>query len=60
MASGLSVDTQITTILVAILRRGFRALADAFGIGLALATLGAGTAVFYILVRVREPAAVRS
>jgi MFS family permease len=54
MASGLSVETQFTTILVAIFAPILGALADAFGIGLALALLGAGTVIFYPLVRVQE------
>ncbi len=60
MASGLSVETQFTTILVAIFAPVLGALADAFGIGIALAILGAGTAVFYILVRVQEPSEISS
>ncbi|MCJ7700107.1 MAG: MFS transporter [Anaerolineales bacterium] len=54
MASGLSVETQFTTILVAIFAPILGALADAFGVGLALALLGAGTFLFYFFVRVRE------
>ena len=57
MASGLSVETQFTTILVAIFAPILGALADAFGIGLALALLGAGTVIFYSLVRVQETTA---
>lgn len=60
MASGLSVETQFTTILVAIFAPVLGALADAFGVGVALAVLGAGTAAFFIIVRVREPAAITS
>jgi hypothetical protein len=40
--------------LVAIFAPILGALADAFGIGLALALLGAGTVIFYPLVRVQE------
>ena len=54
MASGLSVETQFTTILVAIFAPILGALADAFGVGIALALLGAGTFLFYFFVRVRE------
>ena len=52
MASGLSVETQFTTILVAIFAPILGALADAFGIGLALAVLGAATLLFYTFMRV--------
>jgi MFS family permease len=54
MASGLSIETQFTTILVAIFAPILGALADAVGIGLALALLGAGTGLFYLLVRVQD------
>jgi hypothetical protein len=56
MASGLSVEAQFTTILVAIFAPLLGALADAFGVGIALAVLGAGTFLFYGFVRVREKA----
>ncbi len=55
MASGLSVEAQFTTILVAVFAPILGALADAFGVGLALAVLGAGTLMFYFFLRVREP-----
>ena len=40
MASGLSVESQVTTILMAILSPLLGLLADNFGIGIALAGLG--------------------
>jgi len=52
MASGLSIETQFTTILVAIFAPILGALADAFGVGLALAVIGALTLLFYTFVRV--------
>ena len=54
MASGLSVETQFTTILVAIFAPILGALADAFGVGVSLAVLGAGTFLIYLPVRVQE------
>jgi len=54
MASGLSIEAQFTTILVAIFAPVLGALADAFGVGLALTILGAGTLFFFIFVRIRE------
>jgi MFS family permease len=54
MASGLSVETQFTTILVAIFAPILGALADYFGIGLALAVLGLGTMFLYAFVRVES------
>ncbi len=54
MASGLSVEAQFTTILVAIFTPILGALADAFGVGLALTILGAGTLLLYSFVRVQE------
>jgi hypothetical protein len=53
MASGLSVETQFTTILVALMAPILGALADAFGIGPALAAVGAGVLVFYGFLRVQ-------
>ena len=53
MASGLSIEAQFTTILVAIFAPLLGALADAFGVGLALTILGAGTLLLYHLVRVQ-------
>jgi len=54
MASGLSVETQFTTILVAIFAPILGAFADSIGVGPALAILGAGTLVIYELTRVRN------
>jgi len=54
MASGLSVEAQFSTILVAILAPILGAMADAFGVGLALAVLGVGTLLSYFFVRVEE------
>ena len=59
MASGLSIEAQFTTILVAIFAPILGALADAFGVGLALAILGAGTLLFYFFVRVQNSKQVR-
>ena len=55
MASGLSVETQFTTILVAIFAPILGALADAFGVGVALTALGATALLLYLLVRVQPP-----
>jgi hypothetical protein len=54
MASGLSVEAQFTTILVAIFAPILGAMADAYGVGLALALLGVGTLLSYFFVRVEE------
>ncbi|MBC8509341.1 MAG: MFS transporter [Anaerolineales bacterium] len=54
MASGLSIEAQFTTILVAIFAPILGALADVFGVGLALTVLGAGTLLLYSFVRVQE------
>ncbi|RKY85316.1 MFS transporter [candidate division KSB1 bacterium] len=54
MASGLSVESQVTTILMAILSPLLGLLADNFGIGIALAGLGTLMFAFSILVRVNK------
>jgi MFS family permease len=54
MASGLSVETQFTTILVAVIAPILGALADTFGIGVALALLGVGVFLFYFPVRLKD------
>ena len=54
MASGLSVEAQFTTILVAVFAPVIGLLADNFGIGFALAMFGAGMLPIYTLVRVKE------
>ena len=53
MASGLSVETQLASIMVAIVAPLIGALADAFGVGLALALVGAGALLFYIPLRIQ-------
>ncbi|MEA3327607.1 MAG: MFS transporter [Chloroflexota bacterium] len=59
MASGLSVESQFTTVLTAIFAPILGALADNFGIGTALMILAAGVLLLFIFVRVDEnPAAV--
>jgi MFS family permease len=52
MASGLSVESQATTLLMAMFAPALGALADALGIGVALAISGAGLLIFSLLVRV--------
>ena len=54
MASGLSVEAQFTTILVAIFAPIIGLLADNFGIGSALTIFGAGMLLIYTFVRVKE------
>jgi MFS family permease len=54
MASGLSVEAQFTTLLVAIFAPILGALADNFGVGVALAVFGVGAIFLYTLVRVGE------
>lgn len=59
MASGLSVESQVTTLLTAILAPILGALADAFSVGTALAVLGVAMVGFAMLSRVTtkpEPA----
>jgi hypothetical protein len=53
MAAGLSAESQFTTIFLAILSPILGALADAFGVGMALACLGGGMLVLGLLFRVR-------
>lgn len=55
MASGLSIEAQFTTILVAIFAPILGALADVFGVGLALASLSLGALLLFSIARVREP-----
>lgn len=52
MASGLSVESQFTTILVAIFSPLMGALADGLGVGAALAIFGAGMLLLYPFARV--------
>ena len=54
MASGLSAEAQLTTILTALIAPGLGFLADRFGVGLALSVLGAGLLAVYPLIKVRE------
>jgi hypothetical protein len=54
MASGLSAEAQLTTILTAIFAPSLGFLADYFGIGIALAVLGAGLLAVYAFIRVDE------
>ncbi len=54
MASGLSAEAQLTTILTAIFAPSLGFLADHFGIGISLAVLGAGLLAVYAFIRVDE------
>ncbi|MBT3711836.1 MAG: MFS transporter, partial [Anaerolineae bacterium] len=54
MASGLSVEAQFSTILTAIFAPLLGLLADNFGVGFALAVLGAGVLAAYLFVKVDE------
>ncbi|NOY98877.1 MAG: MFS transporter [Chloroflexi bacterium] len=54
MASGLSVESQFTTILTAIFAPLLGFLADRFGVGAALTVLGAGVLAMFVFVRVDE------
>jgi len=60
MASGLSVESQFTTLLTAVFAPVLGALADRFGVGPALAVLAFGVVLLYLVVRVDEkPAPVQ-
>ena len=54
MASGLSVESQFTTLLAAVLAPLLGVLADWFGVGAALAMLAGGVLLLYGFVRVDE------
>ena len=54
MASGLSVEAQITTILVAILAPVMGALADSFGVGTALIGLSLAALFCYVFVSIKN------
>jgi len=54
MASGLSVESQFTTVLAAVFAPLLGALADWLGVGAALAILAAGVLAMYFIVRVEE------
>jgi len=52
MASGLSVEAQLTTLLVVIFAPILGYVADHYGVGIALAGFGVGALVLYLFVRV--------
>jgi hypothetical protein len=54
MASGLSVESQFTTLLAAIMAPLLGALADWLGVGVALAILAGGVLLLYGFVRVDD------
>jgi MFS family permease len=54
MASGLSAESQLTTIIMVALAPALGALADHFGVGAALAILGVGMALLSLLTKVKE------
>ena len=54
MASGLSIEAQFTTILVAVFAPLLGAMADSYGVGVALAGLSLVTLLFYLFVAIRE------
>jgi len=54
MASGLSVESQVTTILMVIISPLLGVLADIFSVGVALACLGGIMFVFFAFVKVNE------
>jgi MFS family permease len=54
MASGLSVESQFTTLLAAVFAPLLGALADRFGVGAALTILAGGVLLLYVFVRVDE------
>ena len=56
MAAGLSAESQFTTLLMAVLSPVTGALADRFGVGIALACLGGAMLALSALVRLRERA----
>jgi MFS family permease len=58
MASGLSVESQFTTLLTAIFAPILGGLADRFGIGVALMVLAAGVFFMFVLARVDEASEV--
>jgi len=55
MASGLSVEAQFTTILVAIFAPVLGALADSFGVGIALIVLSLVALLSYTFITVQDP-----
>jgi len=54
MASGLSVESQFTTLLVVIFAPILGKIADAYGVGPALAIFGLGALGMYFLARVQS------
>lgn len=60
MASGLSVESQFTTLLTAVFAPILGALADHLGVGAALAILGAGVLLLFVFVRVDETASAKA
>lgn len=56
MASGLSVEAQVTTIIMAVLAPVLGALADAFSVGVALACLGGLMVLLSMFVKVKATA----
>lgn len=54
MASGLSVESQVTTMLMAVIAPILGAIADAYGVGSALVTFGILMACFAFLARVQS------
>ncbi len=53
MASGLSVESQFTTLLVAVFSPLMGVLADTLGVGVALTIFGAGMLLLFGVVRIR-------
>jgi len=60
MASGLSVESQFTTLLTAIFAPILGGLADNFGIGTALMILAAGVLVLFVIARVDEDPEIKT
>ena len=60
MASGLSVESQFTTLLTAIFAPILGGLADQFGIGVALMILAAGVLFLFVIARVDEASEIIS
>jgi len=60
MASGLSVESQVTTLLTAIFAPILGGLADRFGIGVALMILAAGVCFLFVVARVDEASEIIS
>ena len=54
MASGLSIEAQVTTLLVVIFAPVIGYIADQAGVGLALVFFGAGTLLLYLFARVQR------